>query len=478
MNATFPMPVFTGDTPLYEQLYRHISAAIQSGHVAPGEKLPSKRQLCAALGVSMSTVEAAYSLLAAEGYVIPRPRSGYVAAQVVPLATDPAAHALPAREVESLSSSPWDYSFSTGAVDTSVFPFASWARITKEAVYQNPELLQRGHPQGDLPLREALADFLAQYRGVRCRPDQVIVGAGADYLLSLVLQLLPDQRDIALEDPGYPAAYATPLHHQRQVVPIPVDAEGMDPDALDRSGARLAYVTPSHQFPLGITMPAGRRSRLLQWAYAGPDRYLIEDDYDSEFRHTSRPIPAMQGVDRRGRVIYLGTFSRSIAPAIRVAYLPAGAVPAGISPGRLHRLPVRTGGPAPFSGPGAVRSASAPGRGPVPEKMCPAHPGPVRYPRGAAHRRTGRAPLPVYPAPADGAGAGGPGGGPVRPSPSTEPILPRCPPYPLHPGVRVRRTHRRRFRPGCRAAPGRLCFILSNEKTPWKPGAFTVFYFA
>ena len=425
MNATFPMPVFTGDTPLYEQLYRHISAAIQSGHVAPGEKLPSKRQLCAALGVSMSTVEAAYSLLAAEGYVIPRPRSGYVAAQVVPLATDPAAHALPAREVESLSSSPWDYSFSTGAVDTSVFPFASWARITKEAVYQNPELLQRGHPQGDLPLREALADFLAQYRGVRCRPDQVIVGAGADYLLSLVLQLLPDQRDIALEDPGYPAAYATALHHQRQVVPIPVDAEGMDPDALDRSGARLAYVTPSHQFPLGVTMPAGRRSRLLQWAYAGPDRYLIEDDYDSEFRHTSRPIPAMQGVDRRGRVIYLGTFSRSIAPAIRVA-----------------------------------------------------HPGPVRYPRGAAHRRTGRAPLPVYPAPADGAGAGGPGGGPVRPSPSTEPILPRCPPYPLHPGVRVRRTHRRRFRPGCRAAPGRLCFILSNEKTPWKPGASTVFYFA
>lgn len=321
MNATFPMPVFTGDTPLYEQLYRHISAAIQSGHVAPGEKLPSKRQLCAALGVSMSTVEAAYSLLAAEGYVIPRPRSGYVAAQVVPLATDPAAHALPAREVESLSSSPWDYSFSTGAVDTSVFPFASWARITKEAVYQNPELLQRGHPQGDLPLREALADFLAQYRGVRCRPDQVIVGAGADYLLSLVLQLLPDQRDIALEDPGYPAAYATALHHQRQVVPIPVDAEGMDPDALDRSGARLAYVTPSHQFPLGVTMPAGRRSRLLQWAYAGPGRYLIEDDYDSEFRFTGRPIPAMKSIDAAGRVIYMNTFSRSLAPSLRVSYM-------------------------------------------------------------------------------------------------------------------------------------------------------------
>ena len=320
MNASFPLPVFTGDIPLYEQLYRHIAAAIQSGHIAPGEKLPSKRQLCAALGVSMSTVEAAYSLLTAEGYVLARPRSGYVAAQVVPLAAAPEAHALPAREEDS-PLSPWAYSFSTGAVDTTVFPFSSWARITKEAVYENPELLQRGHPQGDLPLREALADFLAQYRGVRCRPDQVIVGAGADYLLSLVLQLLPGHRDIALEDPGYPAAYATARHHQRRVVPVPVDDEGMDPDALEASGARLAYVTPSHQFPLGVTMPAGRRSRLLQWAYAAPDRYLIEDDYDSEFRHTSRPIPAMQGLDRQGRVIYLGTFSRSIAPAIRVAYL-------------------------------------------------------------------------------------------------------------------------------------------------------------
>ena len=179
MNASFPLPVFTGDVPLYEQLYRHIAAAIQSGHIAPGEKLPSKRQLCAALGVSMSTVEAAYSLLTAEGYVLARPRSGYVAAQVVPLAAAPEAHALPAREEDS-PPSPWAYSFSTGAVDTTVFPFSSWARITKEAVYENPELLQRGHPQGDLPLREALADFLAQYRGVRCRPDQVIVGAGAD----------------------------------------------------------------------------------------------------------------------------------------------------------------------------------------------------------------------------------------------------------------------------------------------------------
>lgn len=318
--GTFSMPEFSGDLPLYEQLYRHISTAVQSGQIPPGAKLPSKRQLCATLGVSMSTVETAYALLSAEGYVISKPRSGYVAARIAPLAP-PAPAAGPAPAAEPEAAPRWEYSFSTGAVDTSVFPFSSWARITKEAVYENPELLQRGHPQGDLPLRTALAEFLAQYRGVRCAPDQIIVGAGGDYLMSTVLQLLPEYREVALEDPGYPAAYAVVRHHERRAASVPVDGEGMDPDALERSGARLAYVTPSHQFPLGLTMPAGRRSQLLQWAGAAEGRYLIEDDYDSEFRYSSRPIPAMQGLDRQGRVIYLGTFSRSIAPAIRVAYL-------------------------------------------------------------------------------------------------------------------------------------------------------------
>ena len=319
MAGSFPLPVFGGDAPLYDQLYRHIAGAIQSGALAPGEKLPSKRRLCALTGVSMSTVETAYSLLAAEGYVLSRPRSGYVCAHLV-LPAPAAAPPLP--EPPRAPEPPrWAYDCSTSAVDVSAFPFSSWARITKEAVYENPGLLQRGHPQGDEPLRAALAQLLAQYRGVRCSPEQVVVGAGADYLLSLLLQLLPGQRSIALEDPGYPAAYAAAALHGRKALPIPVDGEGMDPDALAASGAGLAYVTPSHQFPLGVTMPAGRRSQLLHWAACAPERFLIEDDYDSEFRWSSRPIPAMQGLDRAGRVVYMGTFSRSIAPAIRVAYM-------------------------------------------------------------------------------------------------------------------------------------------------------------
>ena len=319
MDASFPLPVFTGDAPLYGQLYRHIAGAIQSGALSPGEKLPSKRRMCALAGVSMSTVETAYSLLAAEGYVLSKPRSGYVCAHLLlPASAAPA----PVPEPPQSPDPPrWAYDCSTSAVDVSAFPFSSWARITKEAVYENPGLLQRGHPQGDWPLRAALAQLLAQYRGVRCSPEQVVVGAGADYLLSLLLQLLPEHRSLALEDPGYPAAYAAAALHGREPVPIPVDGQGMDRDALERSGAGLAYVTPSHQFPLGVTMPAGRRSQLLHWAASGPGRFLIEDDYDSEFRWSSRPIPALQGLDRAGRVVYMGTFSRSIAPAIRVAYM-------------------------------------------------------------------------------------------------------------------------------------------------------------
>ncbi len=321
MDGSFPLPIFGGETPLYDQLYRHIAGAIQSGALPTGARLPSKRRLCALAGVSMSTVEAAYSLLAAEGYVLAKPRSGYVCAHLLPAGpglSGPAPAPAPGPPPEPPR---WACDCSTSAVDTSVFPFSSWARITKEAVYENPGLLQRGHPQGDQPLRAALAQLLAQYRGVRCAPEQVVVGAGADHLLSLLLQLLPEHRAVALEDPGYPAAYAAAALHGREAVPIPVDGEGMDPDALAASEAGLAYVTPSHQFPLGVTMPAGRRSRLLHWAASAPGRLLIEDDYDSEFRWSSRPIPAMQGLDRAGRVVYMGTFSRSIAPAIRAAYM-------------------------------------------------------------------------------------------------------------------------------------------------------------
>ena len=308
---------WTKDVPLYEQLYRYVVDEIRAGRLVKGEKLPSRRRLAQHLGVSLTTVERAYALLTAEGYAAAAPRSGYrveaLAELPAPSAPAPAPHPAEERALDDC--------FSTAAVDTSVFPFTTWARLAREAVYENPDLLQRGDGQGDWPLRAALADFLREYRGVRCRPEQVVIGAGLEYLIGVVLQLLPPETVLALEDPGYAALWRTVENFHRPCVSVPVDGRGMDPLALAESGADAAYVTPSHQFPLGVATPIGRRTELLRWAYEKPGRWLIEDDYDSEFRYTSRPIPAMQGQPGGERVIYLGTFSRTVAPSIRVAYL-------------------------------------------------------------------------------------------------------------------------------------------------------------
>lgn len=319
MSTSFFVPQ-EGTLPLYEQIYRRMVEEIRSGRLSAGERAPSKRQLCAQLGVSLSTVETAYGMLVAEGYLQSQPRSGYRVCSLLPLDAPAASVPQPPVPAPPPAAPALSDVFSTAAVDTHIFPSSVWASLTREAL-KDPELLQRGDPQGDLPLREALCDFLQSCRGVRCRSEQVVVGAGMEYLLSVLFQLFAPAVPVALEEPGYNAAYRTLENLARSAVPVPVDRQGMVPDALAESGAGVAYVTPSHQFPTGAAMPAGRRTELLRWAYAAPHRYLIEDDYDSEFRYASRPIPAMQGMDTGGRVVYTGTFSRTLAPSIRAAYL-------------------------------------------------------------------------------------------------------------------------------------------------------------
>ncbi len=307
---------FQDKTPLYDQLYRYVVARIRSGELTEGERVPSKRALAEHLGVSLTTVEKAYGLLTAEGYLEALPRSGFRVASSLAAIPAPA----PRRMAVERRREALDECFSTAAVDTSVFPFSTWAKLSREAVYENPELLQRGEGQGDWPLRDALADFLHQYRGVDCTPEQVVLAAGLEGIMWILLQLLP-RAVFGLEDPGYGSLRRLLDNLGREWAPVAVDDRGVAIQALEASGADVAYVTPSHQFPLGITTPAGRRSELLRWAYARPGRYLIEDDYDAEFRYASRPIPAMQGMDVGGRVLYVGTFSRTIAPSIRMAYL-------------------------------------------------------------------------------------------------------------------------------------------------------------
>ncbi len=320
MNAFLCKLDFNRKHPLYLQLYSFLVQEIKSGNLKVDERLPSKKAVCAHLGFFFFKQKTAYEMLSAEGYIRSIPRSGYYVCQLERL--EPSEPSLsPPTALIKAPEPPYRFYFSTSAVDTKAFPYASWAKLHKEVMYQNPELLQRGDAQGDDCLRESLCKFLREYRGVHCNPDQIVVGAGMEYLLDLVLQLLDQDAVFALENPGYDTTYHIIRNNGRSVVDIPLDRDGMSITHLAQSGATVAYVTPSHQFPMGITMPIGRRTQLLKWANESPNRYIIEDDYDSEFRFNIRPIPAMQGLSLHSKVIYVGTFSRSIAPSIRVAYL-------------------------------------------------------------------------------------------------------------------------------------------------------------
>ena len=333
--------------PLYEQLYRSLAAEMRTGAISAGTRMPGKRRLAAELSVSVNTVDAAYQMLAAEGYLEARERSGFYVQEYLALPPRPErAPGTPAKPMEPEApageaappSPPVRYDLSTRGVDPALFPFRTWARLQKELLYSSPELLTHGDAQGDWELRQALADYLEEYRGVQCSPQQIVVGAGLEYLLGLLAPLLPGKA--AVETPGYPRAKQVLENNGVECCCLPVDEDGLSIEELSRSGASVCYVTPSHQFPTGVTMPAGRRAELLHWAAKRPgERYIIEDDYDSEFRFDTRPLPSLQGMaGADGPVVYLSTCSRSLAPSIRIAYmvLPEHLLPAWRKKYRLY----------------------------------------------------------------------------------------------------------------------------------------------
>jgi GntR family transcriptional regulator/MocR family aminotransferase len=309
-----------GAVPLYKQLYNFLRDEIRAGSLKAGEKLPSKRSLSSYLKISLNTIETAYSQLAAEGYIKAVPKSGFYICDFEAFSFPSG----PQKRAESIEpeQSPYRFDFRTNTVDTSFFPFSTWARISREIIHdENRDLLIKTHPQGDYPLRECIAEYLHEFRGVNCLPEQVIIGAGTEYLLWLIAQVLGGDSIYAVENPGYSKTYRILKGTNAKVNLIGLDEEGIKADELERSDSNVVYVTPSHHFPLGIVMPVSRRMQLLKWANKEDARYIIEDDYDSEFRFSGRPIPALQGLDTDGKVIYLSTFSKSIAPSMRISYM-------------------------------------------------------------------------------------------------------------------------------------------------------------
>lgn len=306
-----------GGLPLYEYLYRRIRDDILSGVLAAGERLPSKRALAEHLRVSVITVEGAYQQLVAEGYADARPRLGFYAARV-----DRRLPAAEAGEPVPAEASPraWRLDLKSGRSDPSFFPSALWAKLTRQVLSEGSHLAPVP-PQGLPALREAIARDLRDFKGMTVSPEQIVVGAGAEYLYLLLAQLLGREGTVfALEDPGYPKIRQVYGKWGAACRPIPLDGQGMALEPLYASGATAAHLSPAHHYPTGIVTPIARRHALLRWAEE-TDGVIIEDDYDSEFRFIGRPIPTLQSIDDRGRVVYMNTFSQTISPSMRVGFM-------------------------------------------------------------------------------------------------------------------------------------------------------------
>ncbi|EKN69794.1 GntR family transcriptional regulator [Neobacillus bataviensis LMG 21833] len=312
---------YGNEEPIYIQLYTFFKKEIQTGKIEPGEKLPSKRKLSHHLGISQTTVETAYEQLLAEGYVESVERKGIYVRELnrdLFLHVDDVPKII--KEIND-ESEQYKVDFSHGTVALEHFPYPVWRKLTIHGLFEEQSsYFLNGESQGELPLREAIAKYLYQSRGVRCSANQIIVGAGTQYLIGLLTMIIGRDAVYSMEDPGFHRTREAFKDQGVILKPIPLDHDGIDLNHLVESKAKVTYVTPSHQFPNGMVMPITRRMELLQWA-EDEGRYIIEDDYDGEFRYKGTPIPSLQGLDNNGKVIYLGTFSKSLIPSIRISYL-------------------------------------------------------------------------------------------------------------------------------------------------------------
>lgn len=305
---------------MYAHLYKCIKNDISSGAIAPDSKLPSKRSLAKNLGVSLITVENAYAQLMVEGYIYSLPKRGYYASHIQPIAL---IRSNPEPKSAALPSPSYFADFVKSSVPPATFPYNIWARLMRQTLSELDQhaLMSDTSAGGVLSLRQALAKHLYEFRGMNVAPEQIIIGAGTQSLYNLVVQLLGRNHIYALEDPGYPLLTQVYNHNDVFCRHLPMDEKGVQPDVLESSKADILHITPSHQFPTGILMPISRRYELLGWANAKSSRYIIEDDYDCEFRLYGKPVPPLQSIDKEEKVIYINTFSKTLSPTFRISYM-------------------------------------------------------------------------------------------------------------------------------------------------------------
>ena len=311
-----------GSVSLYEHLYKCIKNDILQGFLKAGDKLPSKRTFAKNLGISTITVENSYAQLMAEGYIFSMPKKGFYVSDIKKRGSENK----PSVSIENVRITSGDSSniadFTSNQTDIENFPFSIWAKLIREILNENRQELVTNPPSGGiLPLREAIAGHLKDFRGMEISPEQIIIGAGTEYLYGLLIQLLGFDKKYGVENPGYDKISRIYRSHRVSCDFIDMDGQGVKIDELEKYGTDIIHISPSHHFPTGKIMPIGRRYELLGWASKSESRYIIEDDYDSEFRLTGQPIPAMENIDVLEKVIYMNTFTKTLASTVRISYM-------------------------------------------------------------------------------------------------------------------------------------------------------------
>lgn len=309
--------------PLYKQIYGDIKNKILNKQFSDHEKLPSKRQLAEQLNVSINTVTNAYEQLLAEGYIYTIERSGYFVEEIAQFAMESDELIALPDELKEKEEEIEDFlSLSHMTADTTKFPFNKWLKCQREALANHEQdFMKITHPQGPYKVRETIAKLVSLTRGVTCVPEQIVISTGTQPLIKQLIMLQKKKTVIAMENPGYSRMYSLFKRLNVQVHPICLDQYGINFEKVLETKANFLFVTPSHQFPTGIIMPISRRIELLNWAQEKSNRYIIEDDYDSEFKYKTDHIPSLQSLDKHQRVIYMGTFAKSLFPSLRISYM-------------------------------------------------------------------------------------------------------------------------------------------------------------